>query len=127
MLAKNFNSEEVREFLKGKNLYKILKPDMIHCGFQYKEGLNEDIIKQLSAKKESLRRICIWKHYGESDGVGAEWWNYVSQFMERCDNPDYFAIILMNDILGGSGFSSRLVNRPGRARIMLAIHNVSPA
>jgi predicted Zn-dependent peptidase len=27
------------------------------------------------------------------------------------DNPDYFALILMNDILGGSGFSSRLVNR----------------
>ena len=27
------------------------------------------------------------------------------------DNPDYFPLILMNDILGGSGFSSRLVNR----------------
>lgn len=27
------------------------------------------------------------------------------------DNPDYFALILMNDILGGGGFTSRLVNR----------------
>ena len=27
------------------------------------------------------------------------------------DNPDYFALIIMNDILGGGGFSSRLVNR----------------
>jgi zinc protease len=27
------------------------------------------------------------------------------------DNPDYFSLIIMNDILGGSGFSSRLVNR----------------
>jgi len=41
--------------------------------------------------KESLRRICIWKHYGEQDGVGTEWWAYVAEFMERCDNPDYFA------------------------------------
>jgi hypothetical protein len=41
--------------------------------------------------KESLRRICIWKHYGEADGVGKEWWDYVGEFMERCDRPDYFA------------------------------------
>jgi zinc protease len=27
------------------------------------------------------------------------------------DDPDYFPVLLMNDILGGSGFSSRLVNR----------------
>ena len=27
------------------------------------------------------------------------------------ENPDYLAVLLMNDILGGSGFSSRLVNR----------------
>lgn len=41
--------------------------------------------------KESLRRICIWKHYGEQDGIGKEWWEYVAEFIERCDNPDYFA------------------------------------
>jgi predicted Zn-dependent peptidase len=27
------------------------------------------------------------------------------------DNPDYFPLIIMNDILGGGGFTSRLVNR----------------
>ena len=27
------------------------------------------------------------------------------------DNPDYFSIIVMNDILGGGGFTSRIVNR----------------
>jgi predicted Zn-dependent peptidase len=27
------------------------------------------------------------------------------------DNPDYFPIIIMNDILGGGGFTSRIVNR----------------
>jgi hypothetical protein len=40
--------------------------------------------------KESLRRLCIWKHYGEQDGVGEVWWNYVEEFMERCNTPDYF-------------------------------------
>lgn len=41
--------------------------------------------------KESLRRICIWKHHGDEDGVGSQWWDYMAQFMERCDSPDYFA------------------------------------
>jgi predicted Zn-dependent peptidase len=27
------------------------------------------------------------------------------------DNPDYFAVMLMNDILGGGGFTSRIMNR----------------
>lgn len=27
------------------------------------------------------------------------------------DNPDYFAVVLMNDILGGGGFISRIMNR----------------
>jgi zinc protease len=27
------------------------------------------------------------------------------------DNPDYFPLIIMNDILGGGGFTSRIVNR----------------
>jgi hypothetical protein len=43
--------------------------------------------------KESLRRLCIWKHYGEQDGVGEIWWNYVEEFMDRCNTADYF----MND------------------------------
>src|SRR5690606_24291373 len=27
------------------------------------------------------------------------------------DDPDYFAITIMNDILGGGGFTSRIMNR----------------
>jgi len=41
--------------------------------------------------KESVRRECIWKIYGEEDGVGAPWWDYVAEFMYRCDNEDFFA------------------------------------
>jgi len=40
--------------------------------------------------KESLRRLCIWKHYGEQDGIGETWWNYVEEFIERCNSADYF-------------------------------------
>jgi hypothetical protein len=40
--------------------------------------------------KESLRRLCIWKHYGENDGIGVIWWNYVEEFLSRCSSPDYF-------------------------------------
>jgi len=40
--------------------------------------------------KESLRRLCIWKHYGEQDGVGVPWWDYVANFMERCNSADFF-------------------------------------
>ena len=29
----------------------------------------------------------------------------------RRDNPDYFAVVVMNDILGGGGFTSRIMNR----------------
>jgi predicted Zn-dependent peptidase len=29
----------------------------------------------------------------------------------RRDNPDYFAVMVMNDILGGGGFTSRIMNR----------------
>mmetsp|Transcript_13071 Transcript_13071/g.22212 ORF Transcript_13071/g.22212 Transcript_13071/m.22212 type:complete len:508 (+) Transcript_13071:1614-3137(+) len=40
--------------------------------------------------RESLRRTCIWKLYGD-DGVGVQWWDYVDEFMSRCDNEEYFA------------------------------------
>merc|ERR1712226_158179 len=39
---------------------------------------------------ESLRRICIWKVYGESDGIGLQWWEYVNEFMFRCDKEEFF-------------------------------------
>ncbi|KAL7581381.1 hypothetical protein ACA910_021973 [Epithemia clementina (nom. ined.)] len=40
---------------------------------------------------EALRRICIWSHYGEEDGIGLSWWTYVEEFMKRCNELDYFA------------------------------------
>mmetsp|Transcript_13321 Transcript_13321/g.32334 ORF Transcript_13321/g.32334 Transcript_13321/m.32334 type:complete len:557 (-) Transcript_13321:167-1837(-) len=43
--------------------------------------------------KESLRRMCIWNYYGKDDGVGEQWWDYVAEFMYRCNEEDMF----MND------------------------------
>lgn len=40
---------------------------------------------------ESLRRICIWQHYGEENGVGVEWWDYTDEFMLHCDTPEFFS------------------------------------
>jgi PA domain len=37
---------------------------------------------------ESLRRMCIWNIYGSTDGIGLQWWDYVTEFLYRCDDPD---------------------------------------
>lgn len=34
--------------------------------------------------RESLRRLCIWKVYGEEDGIGVEWWDYVREWQSHC-------------------------------------------
>lgn len=53
---------------------------------------------------ESLRRLCIWKEYGEEDGVGEQWWDYVNEFMFRCDTPEYFSNAkCINDAFEHSG------------------------
>lgn len=41
--------------------------------------------------KEALRRICIWKHFGEKDGLGTLYWDYIHEFLNRCDSDDYFS------------------------------------
>ena len=40
---------------------------------------------------EALRRICVWNHYGADDGIGLVYWDYIFEFLKRCDNDDYFA------------------------------------
>lgn len=37
---------------------------------------------------ESLRRLCVWTIYGESDGIGKEYWDYISEFQFRCVDPN---------------------------------------
>lgn len=40
---------------------------------------------------EALRRICVWKYYGQEDGVGSPYWEYMTEFLKRCDSDDFFA------------------------------------
>jgi hypothetical protein len=38
---------------------------------------------------ESLRRACIWQEYGV-DGIGIPWWDYITEFLFRCDQEEFF-------------------------------------
>jgi hypothetical protein len=41
--------------------------------------------------RESLRRLCIWSIHGLDNGIGKEWWDYVTIFNERCtEKPEFF-------------------------------------
>ena len=63
--------------------------------------------------RESLRRLCIWNHYGAEDGIGAKWWDYVMQFNERCGvDADYFSSPdCIKDVYKHSGIDGDKINR----------------
>ena len=74
----------------GENMcYNLCTNNGRYCATDPDNDLEKGI-SGADVVKESLRRICIWKHYGEQDGIGAEWWAYVNEFMKRCNTPDYF-------------------------------------
>jgi hypothetical protein len=61
---------------------------------------------------ESLRRLCIWKEYGEADGIGMPWWDYVDEFFYRCDTTDYFnSEECINDCMKRSGVNVTRINQ----------------
>ena len=60
-----------------------------------------DDISGRAVVNETLRRLCIWAHYGEDEKThktgSTVWWDYVTFHMEHCANPknddgtDYFS------------------------------------
>lgn len=70
--------------------YSLCTNNGRYCATDPDDNLDEGV-SGADVVEESLRRICIWKHYGETDGIGLEWWDYVTEFFERCQNADYFA------------------------------------
>jgi len=75
----------------GKNMcFNLCTNNGRYCATDPDSDL-EHGISGADVVRESLRRICIWKHYGESDGIGEKYWNYITHFLDRCDTPDYFA------------------------------------
>jgi len=74
----------------GNNMcYSLCTNNGRYCATDPDNNLDKGI-SGADVVNESLRRICIWKHYGEADGIGIEWWDYVNQFGIRCDSPDFF-------------------------------------
>jgi len=75
----------------GENqCYNLCTNNGRYCATDPDNNLDEGI-SGADVVIESLRRICIWKHYGETDGIGMKWWEYVTEFLERCDSPEIFA------------------------------------
>lgn len=60
-----------------------------YCAMDPDKNLEEGV-SGFDVVKESLRRACIWSNYGELDGIGEVYWNYVNEFLDRCANKDYF-------------------------------------
>mmetsp|Transcript_13175 Transcript_13175/g.28507 ORF Transcript_13175/g.28507 Transcript_13175/m.28507 type:complete len:520 (-) Transcript_13175:135-1694(-) len=62
--------------------------------------------------RESLRRMCIWEHYGKDDGVGAPWWDYVNEFIFRCNTEEYFSSKqCAKDAMSHAGVDPKLIDR----------------
>lgn len=73
----------------GKNqCYSLCTNNGRYCATDPDDNIYEGI-SGADIVKESLRRICIWKEYGK-DGVGMPWWDYVNEFLYRCDSAEYF-------------------------------------
>lgn len=70
--------------------YNLCTNSGLYCSTDPDEDLDNGA-SGADVVKESLRRICIWNLYGLKDGVGQPWWNYVTNFIENCDNftPPY--------------------------------------
>ena len=75
----------------GQNeCYNLCTNDGRYCATDPDNDLDRGI-SGADVVAESLRRMCIWGHYGKSDGVGASWWDYVNEFMFRCNTEQYFS------------------------------------
>jgi len=88
----NYIYDGVRSHCVGNNgenmCYNLCTNNGRYCATDPDNDL-EHGISGADVVRESLRRLCIWSHYGE-DGVGAKWWDYVMDFMRRCDTEEFF-------------------------------------
>lgn len=75
--------------LEGENVcYSLCTNEGRYCATDPDDNL-EAGISGADVIRESLRRICIWQEYGQ-DGIGMPWWDYVVEFMFRCDSAEFF-------------------------------------
>jgi hypothetical protein len=75
----------------GKNLcYNLCTNKGRYCATDPDNDLDAGI-SGADVVREALRRVCIWQEYGEDDGIGLKYWDYISEFLFRCDTPENFA------------------------------------
>jgi len=69
--------------------------------------------------RESLRRICAWKDYGEDDGIGLKYWDYIQEFNYRCfavDDDDFkladfFSQDCINDVYKNANIDGDMIEK----------------
>jgi len=75
-------------------------------------ALDPDGLSGVDIVTESLRRICIWNHYGESDGIGVKYWDYIIEFLDRCDSPaDFTSKECMKAVFKKAKIDSGIIER----------------
>jgi len=55
------------------------------------ETLSASAITGTARVVESLRRICVWQHYGANTETGEVYWDYITQFSGTCDGKGFFS------------------------------------
>lgn len=74
----------------GENLCESMCTNVgRYCSTGANGDLGETSYLGVDVVKESARRLCIWKLFGD-DGTGLEWWDYVNAFTDKCDNLSMF-------------------------------------
>jgi len=75
---------------------------------------DNDLDKGLSGAdiiKQTLRELCIWKHYG-ADGIGVPWWNFRKCFIADCSSEETFTSdSCINSCFSKSGIDASTVNQ----------------
>lgn len=91
----------------GENdCYNLCTNNGRYCATDPDNDLDEGI-SGADVVKESLRRMCIWDLYGKEDGVGAPWWDYVNEFMFRCNTAKFFSSKkCFTDAMGHAGIDA---------------------
>jgi hypothetical protein len=72
----------------------------------------EPFLSAADVVTESLRRLCIWDHYGVLDGIGVEWWNYVEEFHFFCrDHGGFYSGTCIQDAYKHAGVDGERIRR----------------
>jgi hypothetical protein len=95
-----------------KNCANLCTNDGRYCATDPDNDMEKGI-SGADVVRESLRRLCIWSNYGEDDGIGAEWWDYVAVFNDRCTSKsEYFTdMACIKDAYKASKIDGKLIER----------------